>query len=73
MRADSCAMLLQLGNLYGLLGSLYAERASSQPGALQSRYKKQVNLPVLCWLCTMQCFPVDWAKVRIGVCCATLK
>ena len=35
--------LLQLGNLYGLLGQLHLQRASSLPAALQARCKKQVS------------------------------
>ena len=37
---SGCAM--QIGNLYGLLGRLYLERASSVSGAFQARNKKQV-------------------------------
>ena len=33
----------QVGNLYDLLGKLYADRASSAPAALRARAKKQVR------------------------------
>ncbi len=32
-----------MGNLYDLLGKLYADRASSAPAALRARAKKQVR------------------------------
>ena len=57
---SGCA--LQIGNLYGLLGRLYLDRASSLSGAFQARYKKQVmpaevskylhrlsSLPIISW------------------------
>ena len=34
---------MQIGNLYGLLGQLYLQRAASLPAALQARCKKQAS------------------------------
>ena len=37
-----CGCALQIGNLYGALGRLYLDQASSLSGAFQARYKKQM-------------------------------
>ena len=41
-RSAKSGCALQIGSLYGLLGRLYLDRASSLSGAFQARYKKQV-------------------------------
>ena len=55
---------LQIGNLYGLLGRLYVDRASSLSGAFQARYKKQVTpAEVPQYLCRLAfLLLITWAR-----------
>ena len=63
---SGCA--LQIGNLYGLLGRLYLDRASSLSGAFQARYKKQVTpaeVPqYLCRLAFLLLITWAWKECR---------
>ena len=63
---SGCA--LQIGNLYGLLGRLYLDRASSLSGAFQAHYKKQVTpaeVPeYLCRLALLLLITWAWKECR---------